>query len=83
MKIQYFNNNNMNNFNNENYSKNENIDNLILDDNEKKKLNKNKGKQLNYMVTTYYKYNMSQNQFKELSGNKEFSVVVDRVCIQN
>ena len=24
----------------------------------------------NTMVTTYYKYNMSQNQFKELSGNK-------------
>ena len=35
------------------------------------------------MVTTYYKYNMSQNQFKELSGNKEFSVIVDGVCIQN
>jgi hypothetical protein len=37
----------------------------------------------NTMVTTYYKYNMSQNQFKELSGNKEFSVIVDGVCIQN
>ena len=35
------------------------------------------------MVTTYYKYNISQNQFKELSGNKEFSVIVDGVCIQN
>ena len=40
----------MNNFNNENYSKNENIDNLILDDNEKKKLNKNKGKQYGYYL---------------------------------
>ena len=40
----------MNNCINENYNKNENIDNLILDDNEKKKLNKNKGKQLNYIV---------------------------------
>ena len=35
------------------------------------------------MVTTYYKYNISQNQFKELSGNKEFSVIVDGVCISN
>ena len=35
------------------------------------------------MVTTYYKYNISQNQFKELSGNKEFSVIVDGVCINN
>ena len=35
------------------------------------------------MVTTYYKYNMSQNQFKELSGNKEFNVIAYGVCIQN
>lgn len=33
------------------------------------------------MIETYYKYNVSQNQFKELKGNKEFSVIVDGVTI--
>ena len=33
------------------------------------------------MVSTFYKYNISQNQFKELKGNKEFNVIVDGVCI--
>ena len=33
------------------------------------------------MVSTFYKYNISQNQFKELKGNKEFNVIVDGICI--
>ena len=34
------------------------------------------------MVATYYKYNISANQFKELRGTKEFSCIVDGVCLR-
>ena len=34
------------------------------------------------MVATFYKYNMSANQFKELRGTKEFSCIVDGVCLR-
>ena len=33
------------------------------------------------MVAKYYKYNISQNQFKELGGNKGFSVIVDGITL--
>ena len=34
------------------------------------------------MVATFYKYNVSANQFKELRGTKEFSCIVDGVCLR-
>ena len=34
------------------------------------------------MVATFYKYNVSSNQFKELRGTKEFSCIVDGVCLR-
>ena len=34
------------------------------------------------MVATFYKYNISANQFKELRGTKEFSCIVDAVCLR-
>ncbi len=34
------------------------------------------------MVATFYKYNVSGNQFKELRGTKEFSCIVDGVCLR-
>ena len=34
------------------------------------------------MVATFYKYNISANQFKELRGTKEFSCIVDGVCLR-
>ena len=34
------------------------------------------------MVATFYKYNVSANQFKELRGMKEFSCIVDGVCLR-
>ncbi len=34
------------------------------------------------MVSTFYKYNVSANQFKELRGTKEFSCIVDGVCLR-
>ena len=34
------------------------------------------------MVSTFYKYNISSNQFKELRGTKEFSCIVDGVCLR-
>ena len=34
------------------------------------------------MVDTFYKYNVSANQFKELRGTKEFSCIVDGVCLR-
>lgn len=33
------------------------------------------------MVAKFFKYNLSQNQFKELNGNKEFNVIVDGITI--
>ena len=34
------------------------------------------------MVASFYKYNVSANQFKELRGTKEFSCIVDGVCLR-
>ena len=34
------------------------------------------------MVDKYYRYNISQKQFKELGGNKEFSVIVDGIILR-
>ena len=34
------------------------------------------------MVEKYYRYNISQKQFKELGGNKEFSVIVDGIILR-
>ena len=34
------------------------------------------------MVATFYKYNISANQFKELRGTREFSCIVDGVCLR-
>ena len=34
------------------------------------------------MIATFYKYNISSNQFKELRGTKEFSCIVDGVCLR-
>ena len=34
------------------------------------------------MIATYYKYNISANQFKELHGTKDFSCIVDGVCLR-
>ena len=34
------------------------------------------------MVAIFYKYNVSSNQFKELRGTKEFSCIVDGVCLR-
>ena len=34
------------------------------------------------MVAAFYKYNVSANQFKELRGTKEFSCIVDGVCLR-
>ena len=37
----------------------------------------------NEQIFKFYKFNMAKNQFSELNGIKNFSVIVDGICIKN
>ena len=37
----------------------------------------------NEQIFKFYKFNVAKNQFSELNGIKNFSVIVDGICIKN